>query len=131
VERHIAEQGYWLAHNTPQDKDRLEHARITLLQWDPGAYAGWRTSMDLPVSHSVVSIIEDTLQADIIRVPSLGGSIPMYLFAGRNQQPVIGVPIANYDNNQHTANENIRLGNLWAGIEIYAALFARLDGVLH
>ena len=34
------------------------------------------------------------------------------------------VPIANYDNNQHSANENIRLQNLWDGIETMAALEA-------
>jgi acetylornithine deacetylase/succinyl-diaminopimelate desuccinylase-like protein len=36
--------------------------------------------------------------------------------------PTITVPIANYDNNQHAENENIRLQNLWDGIEIYASL---------
>jgi acetylornithine deacetylase/succinyl-diaminopimelate desuccinylase-like protein len=39
---------------------------------------------------------------------------------------VIIVPIANHDNNQHAPNENLRLQNLWDGIEIYAALMARL-----
>jgi hypothetical protein len=28
----------------------------------------------------------------------------------------------NYDNNQHSANENIRIGHLWEGIETQAAL---------
>ena len=39
---------------------------------------------------------------------------------------MIGFPIANHDDNQHAANENLRLQNLWDGIEIYAALFAGL-----
>jgi acetylornithine deacetylase/succinyl-diaminopimelate desuccinylase-like protein len=34
----------------------------------------------------------------------------------------ISVPIANYDNNQHAENENVRLRNLWEGIETFAAL---------
>ena len=34
----------------------------------------------------------------------------------------ISVPIANYDNNQHAENENVRLGNLWDGIETFAAI---------
>jgi len=34
------------------------------------------------------------------------------------------VPIANSDNNQHSAKENIRLQNLWDGIETMAALEA-------
>ena len=32
------------------------------------------------------------------------------------------VPNANHDNNQHSFNENIRLQNLWDGIELMAAL---------
>jgi hypothetical protein len=35
---------------------------------------------------------------------------------------VIIVPIANHDDNQHTFNENLRLQNLWDGIETMAAL---------
>jgi acetylornithine deacetylase/succinyl-diaminopimelate desuccinylase-like protein len=36
----------------------------------------------------------------------------------------IMVPIANHDDNQHAANENLRLQNLWDGIETMAALIA-------
>ena len=38
--------------------------------------------------------------------------------------PMISLPIANYDDNQHAANENLRIENLWNGIETYAALLA-------
>ena len=37
---------------------------------------------------------------------------------------MIHLPIANYDDNQHAADENLRLQNLWDGIEMYAALLA-------
>jgi acetylornithine deacetylase/succinyl-diaminopimelate desuccinylase-like protein len=36
--------------------------------------------------------------------------------------PGIGVPIGNHDNNQHSFNENLRIQNLWDGIELMAAL---------
>ena len=61
-----------------------------------------------------------------VRLPTVGGSIPMYLFQQPDNTPVIGLPIANHDDNQHAADENLRLQNLWDGIEIYAALFAGL-----
>ena len=56
----------------------------------------------------------------------LGGSVPMYIFEDFHL-PWIGVPIVNYDNHQHSADENLRLGNLFDGIETYAALLADLD----
>ena len=50
----------------------------------------------------------------------------MYLFADGGRTPVVGVPIVNHDNNQHAANENVRLQNVWDGIELFAALFSGL-----
>jgi acetylornithine deacetylase/succinyl-diaminopimelate desuccinylase-like protein len=41
--------------------------------------------------------------------------------------PIVGVPIVNHDDNQHAANENLRLQNLWDGIDAYAAMLADLD----
>jgi hypothetical protein len=40
--------------------------------------------------------------------------------------PVVGLPIVNHDDNQHAADENLRLQNLWEGIETYAAMMAEL-----
>ena len=54
----------------------------------------------------------------------LGGSLPLYVFTDILKAPLVVVPIANHDNNQHSYNENIRLQNLWDGIETMAALLA-------
>ena len=37
---------------------------------------------------------------------------------------MITLPIVNYDNNQHAADENLRIQNLWDGIETYVALLS-------
>jgi acetylornithine deacetylase/succinyl-diaminopimelate desuccinylase-like protein len=62
-----------------------------------------------------------------VRLPTVGGSLPMFLLQRPSNPPVIGLPIANHDDNQHAEDENLRLQNLWDGIEIYAALFAGLQ----
>ena len=56
-----------------------------------------------------------------------GGSLPLDLFQQSNDIPVIACPIANHDNNRHAANENLRLQNLWDGIEVFAAFFSCLE----
>ena len=62
-------------------------------------------------------------------VPTMGGSGPAYVFTEILRQPFVAIPIVKRDNHQHAENENIRLQNLWDGIEIYAALIAKLgDG---
>ena len=85
--------------------------------------------MDLPVSRAVAARRQEAAGSPVVRLPTLGGSIPMYLFAEILKTPVVGVPIVNHDNNQHAANENLRLQNLWDGIETCAALLARLGHV--
>jgi hypothetical protein len=40
------------------------------------------------------------------------------------QKPVLILPIANHDNNQHAENENLRLANLWYGIDVFASVLA-------
>jgi acetylornithine deacetylase/succinyl-diaminopimelate desuccinylase-like protein len=56
----------------------------------------------------------------------MGGSLPLYLFDRVLATPLVTVPIVNHDNNQHAANENLRIQNLWDGIEFFGALLARL-----
>ena len=64
----------------------------------------------------------NTANVEIVLMPSLGGSLPLFLFEKYLATPTITVPIANHDNNQHAENENIRIQNIWNGIETYVAL---------
>jgi acetylornithine deacetylase/succinyl-diaminopimelate desuccinylase-like protein len=124
VEQHIERQGYFVVRQPPDEATRLAHARIALLAWDnEGSYPAARTPLDNPLARQVARIVEHMAGAKIVVAPTLGGSVPMYLFQGDANTPVVGVPLANFDNNQHAANENLRLQNLWDAIEIFAGLF--------
>jgi acetylornithine deacetylase/succinyl-diaminopimelate desuccinylase-like protein len=125
VEAHVRRQGYAVVHEAPTPEERLASPRCARLVWGPG-YPAARASMDLPASLAVIRAVEEGAGGPVVRLPTLGGSIPMYLFSDVLHTPVVGVPIANHDNDQHAANENLRLQNLWDGIEVYAALIAGL-----
>lgn len=58
----------------------------------------------------------------LVLAQALGGSLPLYLFTDVLGKPAVIVPIANHDDNQHAPDENLRLANLWYGIDLYAAL---------
>ena len=103
---------------------RLKSPKIARIEWGTG-YPPARTSLDLPLSREV-AVLMTAAGHEPVRLPTVGGSIPMYLFQQPNDTPVIGLPIANHDDNQHSSDENLRLQNLWDGIEVYAALFAGL-----
>ncbi len=78
--------------------------------------------MDLPISLAVVEAVQSSAAKAIVKLPTSGGSLPLSIITDNLRTVTITVPIANYDNNQHAENENIRLQNLWEGIETMAAL---------
>jgi acetylornithine deacetylase/succinyl-diaminopimelate desuccinylase-like protein len=129
VEEHLRRQGWFLVRSAPDDATRLAHPKVLRVEWGSG-YPSSRISMDLPVSRAVVKVLSDATGVPVVRLPTLGGSIPNYLFADILKTPVIGVPIANHDNNQHASNENLRIQNLWDGIEMFAALMMELETAL-
>lgn len=126
VEDHIRRHGFFIVHDDPDTATRYAHPHVVKLQWGSG-YLPYRASMENATAQRIVRAIETATGGSIIRVVALGGSVPMYLFEGKNHTPVIGVPIANHDNNQHAANENLRLQNLWDAIQIYSAIFTGSD----
>jgi acetylornithine deacetylase/succinyl-diaminopimelate desuccinylase-like protein len=126
VERHIRDRGFHIVHEEPDAALRRAHARVVWLRWEAG-YPGLWTDMDLPVSKAVARIVDEAVDGPVVLTPSLGGSLPLSVFSeALGAPPIVVVPIANHDNNQHAPNENLRVANLWQGIEIYAALMAGL-----
>ncbi|MBA2270176.1 MAG: peptidase dimerization domain-containing protein, partial [Chthoniobacterales bacterium] len=124
VERHFEARGYKVIIDPPDTALRLRFSKLLRVEWGTG-YPPGRTPLDLPLSREAGAIMT-AAGHDPVRLPTLGGSIPMYLFQQPKGTPVIGLPIVNHDNNQHAADENLRLQNLWDGIEIFAALFTGL-----
>jgi acetylornithine deacetylase/succinyl-diaminopimelate desuccinylase-like protein len=125
VEAHVRARGYHVVHEEPSEEVRRAHARVARIEWEEG-YAAMRTDMSLPVSRAVARVVAAATDEPPILVPTLGGSLPMSVFADVLRAPLLIVPIVNHDNNQHAANENLRLRNLWDGIEVLAVLMARV-----
>ena len=127
VEKFLTGLGYFIVHDTPDDATRRAHAKLIQLTWDDG-YPAARTRLDDPQASAVVHTLELlTGKGKLIRTPTLGGSVPMYLFQQKLHAETMILPIANYDNNQHSANENMRLQNLWDGVAIYMLLFTEVE----
>jgi len=122
LKKHIESQGFYVIDHEPTEAERLAHPLIAKFTNRSGGYNAQRTLMDLPISLAVIGAVQAASADPIIRMPSLGGSLPLSIITEALNQPTITVPIANYDNNQHAENENIRIQNLWDGIEIFASL---------
>jgi acetylornithine deacetylase/succinyl-diaminopimelate desuccinylase-like protein len=84
--------------------------------------------MSNPLARPVIAAVNRVLDQPALEVPTLGGTLPLYLFTDVLQKPVLILPIANHDNNQHAENENLRVANLWYGIDVFASVLAGVDG---
>jgi len=119
---HIRKQGFYVVDHDPTDQERAQHPLLARLVHRPGGYNAERTKMDLPISLMVVGAVQSTVPDLIVKLPTSGGSLPLSIITENLKTVTMSVPIANYDNNQHAENENLRLRNLWDGIETFAAL---------
>ncbi len=119
---HIRKQGFYVIDRDPTDAERKQYALIAKVKAREGGYNAERTRMDLPVSIAVIDAVQSTSKESIVKLPTAGGSLPLSIITDRLRTVTITVPIVNYDNNQHAENENLRLQNLWDGIETLAAV---------
>jgi acetylornithine deacetylase/succinyl-diaminopimelate desuccinylase-like protein len=125
VEAFLRAKGWHLVEEAPDKETLRAFPRVARVSWSLD-YAAHRTDMSLPVSKAVIAAAETAAGGPVVQVPMLGGSVPMALFTETLKVPMIGVPMVNHDNNQHGINENLRLRNLWDGIEVYAEMMADL-----
>jgi acetylornithine deacetylase/succinyl-diaminopimelate desuccinylase-like protein len=126
VEHFLTARGWSIVADDPDLAARLSNPRIIKLKWDAG-YPALRSDMSSPAAKAVIAVATQAAGAPVVVLPMAGGSVPLYMFADVFSAPIICLPIVNHDNNQHAANENLRLQNLWDGINTYAALMAELS----
>jgi acetylornithine deacetylase/succinyl-diaminopimelate desuccinylase-like protein len=122
VTDHIIKQGYFVIDHEPSDVERRQYPLLAKVTKRGQGYNAQRTPMDLPIALRVTRAVESTIDYEVVKVPSLGGSLPLFLFEKVLNTKPITVPIVNYDNNQHAENENVMLQYLWDGIETMTAI---------
>jgi acetylornithine deacetylase/succinyl-diaminopimelate desuccinylase-like protein len=119
---HILKQGYHVIDHESTDAERRQYPLLAKVTRRAGGYNAQRTPMDLPMAQKVAAAMQSTIDYELIKVPSLGGSLPLFLFEQILGAKPVTVPVVNYDNNQHAENENVMLRYLWDGIETMSAI---------
>ena len=120
---HIRKQGYFIVDKDPDTAMLAAHPRIAKVTTRGGAASGaWRTDPDVPEARFITDALRSRYGDRLVRIRTLGGGVPAGPFIDTFQVPTLGLSLANYDDNQHTDNENLRLANLWNGIATLAAI---------
>lgn len=126
VEQFFQGNGWTIVSQTPDLAARLAYAKIVKLDWGDG-YPALRTDLTAPAARAAIAAASDAAGGNLALIPMIGGSVPIYIFHQILGVPVVGLPIVNHDDSQHAPNENLRLANLWDGIDTYAAMMAELN----
>jgi acetylornithine deacetylase/succinyl-diaminopimelate desuccinylase-like protein len=109
--------------------DHIERHRTGTVRLDVsklGVMYPQRTPLDHPVVEPVTAAVGDAWEADPIRKPTLGGSLPTAAFVRHLSLPCVVVPYANSDENNHSPDENLSIECFRNGIRTTTRLLAEL-----
>jgi acetylornithine deacetylase/succinyl-diaminopimelate desuccinylase-like protein len=126
VTNFIRAQGYYVVEKDPDVATLAAHEKIAKIVIRARADSGgaWRTEPNDPQAVSVTKALQSVWGKDVVRIRTLGGGVPATPFIDALHIPVVGISIANFDDNQHSDNENLRLSNLFDGIVTLAGVVA-------
>ncbi len=123
IEAHLIDQGFHVVDEDPTPDVLRAHEKVAKIDWHDSGYPALRTALDDPMALRLTGLMRQ-IAPDLIVTPTMGGSLPLHEFGSRLAAPIVILPLANHDNNQHAENENIRLQNIWDAMQVYGALLA-------
>ena len=121
IQNHIKSLGYKIFNTDPTDKERMENEKIIQMNYRI-SYPAFRTPVNSPEGKWLKNILHEYYNDIPVLIRTSGGSVPISPFVNKLGIPSIGIPTVNLDNNQHSPNENLRLGNYFEGIETFVAI---------
>jgi acetylornithine deacetylase/succinyl-diaminopimelate desuccinylase-like protein len=129
LKRHIEKQGYHLVDAPPTKEQRASYDKLAMFKLG-SVEAAARMPMDAPVGRWAMTALRSptapTPGIDPVRIRMMGGTVPTDVLVDALQLPFLLVPTVNADNNQHTFDENMRMGNFVTGTEtVYSLLVTK------
>ena len=124
VRSHVEELGYHVMDREPTDAERLTYPNIVTFTHN-FSYNAYRSDMDAAAGRMARGGMRHLYGREPILIRTSGGSVPISPFVETLGIPAAKVPTVNMDNNQHSPNENIRLGNFIEGIAIVMAVLSQ------
>ena len=121
VKNHIKDLGYTILDRDPTDKERLNNSKLVKFTRSNGVNA-FRTDLNSNLGTALRNSLTNVFGEAPISIRTMGGTVPIISAVKTLDIPAIIVPMVNMDNNQHSPNENIRIGNIREGIKMCIAI---------
>ncbi len=122
VKDHIRSEGFFITDTDPSKELRMQHDRIVKVT-ERGVTDAFRTPLTNPYGNFVAEVFQEAFDEEVVKIRIAGGTVPIASFVNELEIPALLIPMVNPDNNQHSPNENLEIGQLAYGIKaIYALL---------
>lgn len=123
VKKHIQKQGFHIMDTIPTRKERMAHDKIMTIT-EGSVTDAFRTDLNNPYGEFLVNILASNFDEDIIQIRIMGGTVPISPFINELKIPAFIVPMVNPDNNQHSPNENLKIGQIAYGIKVFYGILS-------
>jgi acetylornithine deacetylase/succinyl-diaminopimelate desuccinylase-like protein len=124
VRQKVISEGYHIiVGREPTEEERQKYGKLIYFSSEY-AYPAFRTPINSSVGNWLSQGMQTAFDTEPIKIRIMGGSIPISPFIATLKTPAVVVPVVNPDNNQHSPNENLRIGNFREGIMAFTAILA-------
>lgn len=123
VKTHIKQQGYYVLDHIPTKEERIAHNKIVTVL-EGSVTDAFRTNLDNSYGKFLVNTMQQAFNEDVVQIRIMGGTVPIAPFINELQIPAFIVPMVNPDNNQHSPNENLKIGQLHYGIKSFYSMLS-------
>lgn len=128
IEAHIRKEDWQIIYDDPDHETRKKYAKLVKVVRDKNGFPAAKVSMDQPEIMQIVKGLKAFTNDKGVFLPGSGASNRIKgLIFNQLKKPGISITMVNRDNNQHAANENVRIGNIWLGVEMMAVLLTLPD----
>ena len=124
LKKYIQDKGFHLVDSIPTDHERNTYSKLASFKYKLGS-APFRTSFDSPMGLMLNKAMKRIFDDKVVNMRSTGGSQPIAAFIKTLGVSAVSIRIPNPDNNIHSPNENLRLGNFFEGIQSCLAILSQ------
>ena len=123
VRSYIQKEGFYITDTIPTREERMAHSKILTLR-EGSVTDAFRTDLNNEYGNYLVRVLGETFQEPVVQIRIMGGTVPIAPFINELKIPAFIVPMVNPDNNQHSPNENLRIGQIAYGIKTFYTLLS-------
>lgn len=127
VKEHIESKGYHIVDRLPTKEERMTYPLIAMVK-EGSVTDAFRTDLNNTYGQWMEKVLQNTFNEKVVKIRTMGGTVPIAPFINTLDIPAIILPLVNPDNNQHSPNENLRLGQINYGLQVfYSLLSTKMD----